>query len=253
MSLILGAAGVLTGCNSSGSPQTSNSGVGNTSTTPTASAASTLLVWDGAGVNPVDLGCLLATLSQENVPVKMMTDTDLAALSPAAVAGYLGLVFPDGSTSEALATLPAATQTSLQDAVNTYGLHMVAFGASSAIPGQLGLIPTSSSFWTDLLDIAEVVLDGLSLFFPQAAIISQFLTTGLPAIVQVASGSGQVSLFGPETSTPACGSDQATNPTGGTSIVNPLENLIQIIEGAVSSQAKLATVPVEIPVAARAA
>jgi hypothetical protein len=254
---------VLAGCNSAGSSggggSGSTSGTGtNTSpvatsnpTTPvTATNASTLLIWNGAGVNSVDLGCLLATLDQDGVPVQLISDTDLAGMTGPALAGYLALVFPDGSTSEALATLPSAVQKTLTDAVNTNGLHMVAFGGSSAIPGQLGLIPTSSSFWSEVLQITELVLDGLSIFFPQAAIISQFIN-GLPAIIQMLSGNGQVSLFAPQTSTPSCGTNQSTNPSGGTATVNPLETLIQLIKNATSASVRIpVTAPSATPAAA---
>ena len=212
------------GCNSSSSPNQSSS------VSPgTTSNATTLLVWSGPGINSTDLGCLLTALSQQGVAVDLVNETNIASMTAASLAGYMGLAFPDGSASDVLATLPQADQQLIQSAINLYGLHLITVGGTSAITGQLGLIPTSSSFWSKLLEIVEVVLDGVSLFFPQAAVISQFVD-GLPAIVQTLSGLGTVSLFAPSGTTPSCGSDQSTPLPGGTENINPLETLIQIIQ-----------------------
>jgi hypothetical protein len=215
------------GCNSSSPPGNQSS---STSSGTANNNATTLLVWSGTGINADDLGCLLTSLSQQGVAVDLVDESNLENMTSASLAGYMGLLFPDGSSSEVLSTLPQAEQQLIQSAVNLYGLHLIAVGGTSGIAGNLGLIPTSSSFWSELLQIVEVVLDGVSLFFPQAAVISQFLN-GLPAIVQTISGLGTVSLFAPSGTTPSCGIDQSTPLPGGTENINPLETLIQLIEG----------------------
>ena len=189
-----------------------------------------LLVWGGKGSNGADLGCLLATLDQQGVNFQVVSENDLIGMTADILASHIGLIFPDGSAKNVLTQLSSDLQSVLQTSVTKFGLHLVAVGGNSSIPGILGLIPnTKTSSLSSILQMIEVILQDVSVFIPGGAVISEFLN-GLPAIIQLISGNGAVSLFGPQTPAPSCSTEQSTGLSGTTGTIDPLQTLIQLIQ-----------------------
>jgi hypothetical protein len=93
----------------------------------------TTLIFDGAGTSESDYQALAAILSSHGIGSTTVNSSQLAALSPAALAKYQLIIWPGGDSIAQNNSLDAATRERVREAVTVAGVSYAGFCAGAFI------------------------------------------------------------------------------------------------------------------------
>jgi hypothetical protein len=201
---------VFTGCGSSRSSQAL------ASLPPAIPAAVPVLLFSGTGTTPSDVTAIEGVLATLKVKYATADSSLLNAMSQPQLGGYKLIIVPGGNSITIGENLTAQTASSIQGAVESYGVHYLGicagafFGGSSIYNGVDLTSGVSFDFYAD--EFKGIHVEPVELSFPNSAPLDVYwqdgpqlsgwgaavakFPDGTPAIVEGQSGAGFVILTG---------------------------------------------------------